>query len=108
MPPDSRERHDKAPRYSHGMAVESVADLIAVLEERTSQIRRLLESVASTQDARPINEHWSFREVAAHLEACQTECVLVRIRQIAANAKPQLSSTTTTAGTSATATSATR
>ena len=71
------------------MAAESVADLIAMLEDRTSQIRRLLESVASTQDARPINQHWSFREIAAHMEACQTECVLVRIRQIAADAKPQ-------------------
>lgn len=70
------------------MTTESVADLIAALEERTSQIRHLLESVAGNQDARPIKEHWSFREVAAHLEACQTECVLVRIRQIAAGAKP--------------------
>src|SRR5438552_16884343 len=72
------------------MAAESVADLIAALTDRTSQIRRLLESVASTQDARLINEHWSFREVAAHMEACQTECVLVRIRQIAAGAKPHV------------------
>jgi len=71
------------------MAVESVADLMAALDQRTSEIRELLESVASDQDARPINEHWSFREVAAHMEACQTECVLVRIRQIAAGAKPE-------------------
>ena len=71
------------------MAAESVADLIAALEERTSEICHLLESVAGDQDARPIKEHWSFREVAAHMEACQTECVLVRIRQIAAGANPQ-------------------
>lgn len=70
------------------MAAESAGDLIAALEERTSQIRGLLESVAGNQDSRPINKHWSFREVAAHMEACQTECVLVRIRQIAAGAKP--------------------
>lgn len=71
------------------MAAESVSDLIAALEKRTAQIRGLLESVAGDQDSRPINTHWSFREVAAHMEACQTECVLVRIRQIAAGAKPK-------------------
>ena len=71
------------------MTADSVANLIAALEGTTSQIRSLLESVAADQDSRPINEHWSFREVAAHMEACQTECVLVRIRQIAAGAKPE-------------------
>ncbi len=70
------------------MATESVADLIAALEKTGGQIRDLLESVASDQDYRPTPEHWSFREVAAHMEACQTECVLVRVRQIAAGARP--------------------
>ena len=81
-------RHDRT-GGTRDMAAESAGDLIAALEERTSQIRALLESVASDQDSRPINEHWSFREVAAHMEADQTECVLVRIRQIAAGAKPE-------------------
>lgn len=66
-----------------------VAELISSLEETTTEIAQLLESVADDQDRRPNDEHWSFREVAAHLEACQTECVLVRVRQIAAGAKPR-------------------
>lgn len=44
--------------------------------------------MADRQDYRREKQHWSFREIAAHLEACQVECVLVRIRQIAANAGP--------------------
>jgi len=64
------------------------AEVIAALEETTAEISDLLESVAADQDWRPNNEHWSFRHIAAHLEACQTECVLVRVRQIAAGAKP--------------------
>ena len=65
-----------------------LADLIPSLEQTTAEISRLLESVADDQDWRPNDEHWSFRHIAAHLEACQTECVLVRVRQIAAGAKP--------------------
>ncbi len=44
--------------------------------------------MADQQDRRPDPAHWSFREIAAHLEACDVECLLVRIRQIAANASP--------------------
>lgn len=66
-----------------------LADLISALEQTTAEISRLLESVANDPDWRPNGEHWSFRHIAAHLEACQTECVLVRVRQIAAGAKPR-------------------
>jgi hypothetical protein len=66
-----------------------LADLISALEQTTAEISRLLESVADDPDWRPNGEHWSFRHIAAHLEACQTECVLVRVRQIAAGAKPR-------------------
>jgi len=65
-----------------------LADLITSFEHTTAEISGLLESVADDQDWRPNDEHWSFRHIAAHLEACQTECVLVRVRQIAADAKP--------------------
>ena len=64
-------------------------ELIPALEQTTGEISRLLESVADDPDWRPDDEHWSFRHIAAHLEACQTECVLVRVRQIAAGAKPK-------------------
>lgn len=64
-------------------------ELISALEETTTEIAQLLDSVADDQDRRPNDDQWSFREIAAHLEASQTECVLVRIRQIAAGAKPR-------------------
>ena len=64
-------------------------ELIPALEQTTIEISRLLESVADDPDWRPRDEHWSFRHIAAHLEACQTECVLVRVRQIAAGANPR-------------------
>lgn len=69
--------------------VARVAKLIVALQETTTEIARVLESVADDQDRRPTADHWSFREIAAHLEACQTECVLVRVRQIAFGAKPK-------------------
>ena len=64
-------------------------DIIPALEQTTIEISRLLALVAQDPDWRPSDEHWSFRHIAAHLEACQTECVLVRVRQIAAGAKPR-------------------
>jgi hypothetical protein len=70
------------------MTAATIADLAAALQETGLELSRLLMSVADRQDYRPDKQHWSFREIAAHLEACQVECVLVRIRQIAANAKP--------------------
>ena len=71
------------------MSPDRAAELIGALEQTTAQISRLLESVANDPDWRPSHEHWSFRQIAAHLEACQTECVLVRVRQIAAGASPK-------------------
>ena len=70
------------------MTVATIAELTAALQESGVELSRTLESVADRQDYRPDKQHWSFREIAAHLEACQVECVLVRIRQIAANARP--------------------
>jgi hypothetical protein len=70
------------------MTAATIAELTAALQESGAELSRLLMSVADRQDYRPDKQHWSFREIAAHLEACQVECVLVRIRQIAANAKP--------------------
>jgi hypothetical protein len=71
------------------VSLDRAAQLVAALEQTTAEISNLLKSVADAQDWRPNGEHWSFRHVAAHLEACQTECVLVRVRQIAAGAKPK-------------------
>ena len=71
------------------VSLDRAAQLVAALEQTTAEISNLLESVADAQDWRPNDEHWSFRHTAAHLEACQTECVLVRVRQIAAGAKPK-------------------
>ncbi len=68
---------------------DRVAELTAALENARVRISGLLESVAEDQDWRPDEAHWSFRFIAAHLEACDTECLLVRTRQIAAGAKPQ-------------------
>jgi hypothetical protein len=64
-----------------------VEDLIVQLETTTEQLAMLLRSVHD-QDWRPADGRWSFRDVAAHLDACQTECVLVRVRQMAFGAKP--------------------
>jgi hypothetical protein len=64
-----------------------VEDLIVQLEATTEQLATLLRSVQDP-DWRPADGRWSFREVAAHMEACQTECVLVRVRQMAFGAKP--------------------
>ena len=70
------------------MTAATIVELTAALQESGVELSRLLESVADRQDYRPEKQHWSLREIAAHLEACQVECVLVRIRQIAANARP--------------------
>ncbi len=71
------------------MAPDEIAALSAELAETAAELSRVLESVADQQDYRPDSAHWSFREIAAHMEACDVECVLVRIRQIAANAQPK-------------------
>ena len=86
-----------APRHmtrcrSHGpkaiklLPMNVVEDLIVQLEATTEQLATLLRAVQD-QDWRPADGRWSFRDVAAHMEACQTECVLVRVRQMAFGAK---------------------
>ena len=40
-------------------------ELIPALEQTTTEISRLLESVAHDPDWRPSDEHWSFRHIAA-------------------------------------------
>src|SRR5207302_11325053 len=66
----------------------TVGELTAALEASSVEFSRVLRSVADRQDYRPDSEHWSFREIAAHMEATQVECIYVRIRQIGANANP--------------------
>ncbi len=63
---------------------KTIADLLA--SER--RLQEVLLSAADRQDWRPAPEEWSFREIAAHLEATQRECVLVRVQQIASGSHP--------------------
>lgn len=70
------------------LRMNAIEDLIAQLTATTEQMAALLGSV-DDQDWRPSDSRWSLRYVAAHLEACQTECVLVRVRQMAFGAKPR-------------------
>jgi hypothetical protein len=71
-----------------GVSTNAIEDLIAQLAATTEQMAALLGSV-DDQDWTPTDSRWSFRYVAAHMEACQTECVLVRVRQMAFGAKPR-------------------
>jgi hypothetical protein len=62
------------------------------IADREASERRLsdaLRSVADRQDWRPAPDQWSFREIAAHLDVCQRECVLVRVQEIASGSNPQ-------------------
>ncbi len=61
---------------------------IAGLQASERRLREVLLSVADRQDWRPAPHEWSFREIAAHLEASQRECVLVRVQQIASGSHP--------------------
>ena len=61
---------------------------IAELQASERRLREVLLSVADRQDWRPAPDEWSFREIAAHLEASQRECVLVRVQQIASGSHP--------------------
>ena len=67
----------------------SVAELTSALEQTATEIAALLVSVAAKQDWKPGDDHWSFRYIAAHMEACELECVLVRLRQIVADPKAE-------------------
>jgi hypothetical protein len=62
---------------------------IADLQASERRLREVLLSVADRQDWRPAPDEWSFREIAAHLEATQRECVLVRVQQIASGSHPR-------------------
>jgi DinB family protein len=62
---------------------------ILELQASERRLRDALLSVADRQDWRPAPDEWSFREIAAHLEASQRECVLVRVQQIASGSHPQ-------------------
>src|SRR5438552_818055 len=81
------QRHERSVRSA--MPDPRVTELTAALEEARTRISGLLESLADDQDWRPDDAHWSFRSIAAHMEACDTECLLVRVRQIAAGARPE-------------------
>jgi hypothetical protein len=65
-----------------------VRKTIADLQASGQRLREVLLSVADRQDWRPAPEEWSFREIAAHLDTTQRECVLVRVRQIASGSHP--------------------
>ena len=67
---------------------QRIADLAVKLEAARGRISRLLESVAGDQDWSTGDPHWSFRFIAAHMEATDAECLLVRIRQIAFETTP--------------------
>jgi len=65
---------------------------IAALQASERRLRKVLLSVADRQDWRPAPDEWSFREIAAHLEATQRECLLVRVQQIASGSHPRFES----------------
>ena len=70
-------------------AVDSqVEQTLADLQASQRQLTEALRSVAGRQDWRPAPEEWSFREIAAHLEACQRECIIVRLQAIASGNHP--------------------
>jgi hypothetical protein len=66
-----------------------VRKTIADLQASERRLREVLLSVADRQDWRPAPDEWSFREIAAHLEATQRECVLMRVQQIASGGHPR-------------------
>lgn len=78
-----------SPNRAGPMTATAIAEVCAQLQHTATELSRVLDSIADHQDYRPDATHWSFREIAAHLEACEFECVLVRVRQIAANAQPK-------------------
>jgi hypothetical protein len=63
--------------------------LIADLQNAQSHFSTPLLSVAHDQDWQPDPENWSFRYVAAHMAACDKECLMARVLQIAAGENPQ-------------------
>jgi hypothetical protein len=76
-------------RTDTSQARQTLEQTIADLQASERRLREVLLSVADRQDWRPAPEEWSFREIAAHLEASQRECVLVRVQQIASGGHPR-------------------
>ena len=70
------------------MTHPSLAETILELQASQSRLTEALLSVADRQDWRPAPTEWSFREIAAHLEASQRECVLPRVQAIASGSHP--------------------
>jgi hypothetical protein len=66
----------------------AVEQTIADLQATQTRLTEVLTGVAGRQDWRPAPEEWSFREIAAHLDATQRECVLVRVKAIASGNHP--------------------
>ncbi len=62
--------------------------LIGDLVRMQRQVSAILLSVADDQDWQPDVERWSFRYVAAHMAACDKECLQTRITQIASAQNP--------------------
>jgi hypothetical protein len=79
-------------RTDTSQARQTLEQTIADLQASERRLYEVLLSVADRQDWRPAPDEWSFREIAAHLEASQRECVLVRVRQIASGGHPQFES----------------
>jgi len=63
--------------------------IIDDLHSMHQQVSALLVSVADDQDWQPDADHWSFRYVAAHMAACDKECLQARIMQIASGENPK-------------------
>jgi len=68
---------------------DALEQTIADREASGRRLTDVLLSVAERQDWRPAPDQWSFREIAAHLEASQRECILVRVKEIASGKNPQ-------------------
>ncbi len=62
--------------------------LIRNLNDSHRQMSDLLRTVADDQDWQPEAGSWSFRYIAAHMAACDKECLLARIQQIASGENP--------------------
>src|SRR5215470_2961093 len=70
------------------MGEQTRKQMIDDLENMQKKVSALLLSVADDQDWQPDAEHWSFRYVAAHMAACDKECLQTRIMQIASGENP--------------------
>jgi hypothetical protein len=70
-------------------ARQTLEQTIVELQSTQRRLTEVLTRVADRQDWRPAPEEWSFREIAAHLDATQRECMLVRVKDIASGSRPQ-------------------